>query len=334
MSDPGFITEAYLIWVGGEFYPKIEDFSGEAIIQGISKRIPNVHIGRQMMEPGAVVFVAHDEGKTKACKKCAGRYECPDCRKRTEEMHQLRDEIDRMYARFPEYPKGASWELNAPAGKQNYVSNRERRILVLLAESGDCKTCSGEGKVHGGTGGTVELVNGQTWDYRKFNYYLHQPKKFCAEDDVKKKYMCEKCGGTGELPEAQIFGVFIPEKLEYILTGEETEEELALIPDAVKVSADKLKVEAKRRCGKRKPGGFYIATTAAGTTVEAKKTLKDLEARGLVKSVGCELNGSFIRFTKPLKVSEKRFRGVKRIDMSKISNAARMEVTGIMEAME
>jgi hypothetical protein len=332
-----FITDAYLIWVGSEHYGLIDDYTSEAAIMGISKRIPSIGIGRQMMEPGAVVFVAHDEGKKKDCKKCAGKFECPDCRKRTEEIGALRIDCDKMIERYADVAKAEKQDFRdcskIPTAARVFVERRERKIGELKIQLTTCTECDGAGMIHGGTGGAVTLTDGVAWDYRKYNYYLHQPKKFDPSLNVAKKDMCKTCGGTGELPIAQIFGVFIPEKLEYILTGEETPEELAALPDAEKISADRLKVESKRRCGKRKPGGVYVTTTVGETTVEAKKTLKELEKRGLVSKGAADVSGSFIRFRSPLKVNEKRFRGVKRIDMSKVSRAAKMEAAGILEAM-
>lgn len=345
-KEPGFINDAFLLWIGSEFYGTIEDYTSEAIVMGISKRIPSVHIGRQMMEPGAVVFVAHDEGKTKDCKKCMGFFECPLCRKRTEEIASLRGEIDRVKDRYKDLlvAGGIAFTVDfsksevVPAAARSFVALRERKIAVLFKEHETCAKCSGAGNCHGGTGGTVVLPTGQKWDYRKYNYFLHQPKKFNPETDLKSKKMCATCGGTGELPVAQIFGVFVPEQLEYILTGEESADFALRTSDVTKIGPDALKVEYKRKCGKRKPGGFYVTTRADALgadaiTPEAAKLEKDLKERGLVTEKGCDVTGSFIRFTKPLAVNEKRFRGVKRIDMASISRAVKIEAEGIREAL-
>lgn len=330
---PGWISEAYLVWIGSEFYPSITSYEDEAIVQGISKRIPTVAMGRKLMEPGTVVFVAHDEGKKKTCKTCAGMYECPACRKRAGEIAEHRTDVLKMLARYDEFP-GELFKKHAPKAAQQFVELREKKIEKLEKEQSKCVDCSGKGRIHGGTGGYVKLTTGQTWDYRKYNYHLHQPKKFDPESLLEKKAMCVACGGTGDLPIAQIFGVFVPEKLEYILTGEESSEALALIPDAEKITLDVLKVEAKRRCGKRKPGGFYVVTDSSGTkSMDAAKAVADLSKRGLLDKAGCEINGSFIRFLKPIGVNEKRFRGIKRLEMDKLSKGAKVAAMDIREAI-
>src|SRR6478609_12224672 len=189
------ITSAWLIWVGSEFYKGIADWSDEAIAQGISKRLPNAAMARQISAPGTVVFVAHDEGESHSCTKCVGACECPSCRKRISEMTALRNVIASMKAAF----KG-DFVTEAPRGLKRFEEVRLRTIAELEAEMKACEECKGKGSIKAGTGGEVALKDGRVWDYRTYNYWLHQPKKFDPETMVAEVEMCETCGGKGDLP--------------------------------------------------------------------------------------------------------------------------------------
>jgi len=320
------ITSAWLIWVGSEFYKGIADWSDEAIAQGISKRLPNASMARQISAPGTVVFVAHDEGESHSCTKCVGWCECPACRKCISEMTALRAVIDTMLAAF----KG-DFATEAPRSLTRFKEVRERTIAELEAQMKDCVDCKGKGKIKAGTGGKVSLTDGRVWDYRTYNYWLHQPKKFDPETMVAEIEMCEECGGKGDLPNARIFGVFAPERVEYIARGDETKEELKALKGFTIIKKTVLKTEAKRKCGVRKAGGVYAVTSASGT--EGDKLLADAIKAGLVKPDGAEVHGSFIRFGRPVPVSEKRFRGLKKIGLAMVKNAVE-QAEMIAEASE
>lgn len=308
------ITSAWLIWVGSEFYKGIADWSDEAIALGISKRLPNASMARQLAAPGTVVFVAHDEGESHSCTKCVGACECPSCRKRISEMTALRNVIASMKAAF----KG-DFVTEAPRGLKRFEEVRLRTIAELEAEMKACEECKGKGSIKAGTGGEVALKDGRVWDYRTYNYWLHQPKKFDPETMVAEVEMCETCGGKGDLPNAQIFGVFAPERVEYIARGDETKEELEALKGFRIVEKDVLKTEAKRKCGVRKAGGVYAVTSAEGA--DGDKLLQDAIKAGLVKPDGAEVHGSFIRFGRPVPVAEKRFRGLKKINLGTVREA-------------
>lgn len=320
------INKAYLMWVGSEHYKDIAEWSDEAVSQGISKRLPNAAMGKALMEPGTVVFVAHDEGETTQCTHCSGNIECPDCRKRTVEMANLRAAIDSAKKRF-----AGDWETEATDGMKRFESVREAKIDKLEQECEDCAACGGKGKLKGGTGGSVTLKDGRKWDYRTFNYWLHQPTKFHAESMVATKAMCEKCGGTGEMPEAKLFGVFAPQRVEYIMRGDETKDELAALKEFGLVRPEALKVEHKRKCGYRKPGGVYAVTDKVGTGV-TDEMVKALRERG-VDTGAVDITGNFIKFAKPIKVDVKRFRGIKQIPLGMIAAAATAAAL-IADAME
>jgi hypothetical protein len=320
------ITSAWLIWVGSEFYRGIADWSDEAIAQGISKRLPNAAMARQISAPGTVVFVAHDEGLSHSCKKCVGDCECPACRKCISEMTALRAVIDAMLAAF----KG-DFATEAPRSLTRFKEVRERTIAELEAQMKECVDCAGKGKIKAGTGGKVTLTDGRVWDYRTYSYWLHQPKKFDPETMVSELEMCEDCGGKGDLPNAKIFGVFAPERVEYIARGDETKEELKAMKGFTIVKKTALKLEAKRKCGVRKAGGVYAVTSAIG--MEGEKLLSDAISAGLVKPDGAEVHGSFIRFGRPVPVSEKRFRGLKKVSLSMVKSAVE-QAEFIAEASE
>ncbi len=297
------IEHAYLIWVGSEHYEDIKSYSEEAVALGISKRLPSAYVGRELMKPNTVVFLAHDEGATRDCSKCVGPIECPDCRKLEQMANSLGEEVERQRARFEDFAK------EAPQGAKRFVDIRERKVLDLHAKMASCKLCKNEGTYMAGTGGTVVLKGGKTIDYRTYNYWLHQPKKFDPRT-VKSTKMCKACGGKGELPQGRVFGMFIPESVEYILTGEETEKAMDLVKDFVKVDKATLVAEPRRRCGYRKPGGVYVVTSKEADPKLARKAIRDLVDRGVVKADGAEATGNYVRFTRPVPINRKRFRGI------------------------
>jgi len=332
------ITSAYLMWVGSDSYPGIKDWAEEALEMGISKRLPSVDAGKALMRPGVAVFVAHDEGETTACSHCVGSVECPDCRKRAVERASLQEAIDNVRRRHvPREAAEASdytgWELMAPDGDQRYVALREAKITQLDERDAACPVCEGRASVETGTGGYVLLDDGDVWDYRRYNYWLHQPTKF-DPSLVVEKHMCANCGGTGEMPNAMVFGVFVPERIEYIMSGDEDEDKLEAVKDFAAVETAELVVEKKRKCGKRHPGGVYVVTTTEGAPAAAHKALGELVEKGLVEPEGTEVHGSFIRFARPIPVAEKRFRGIKGVDVSILGSALAPDVADVVDALK
>jgi hypothetical protein len=310
------IKQAWLIWVGSEFYKDIEDWTTEAIAMGISKRLPNASMARALAEPGTVVFVAHDEGESTQCTACLGSIECPECRKRIGEMGNARKAIDKTLAAF----KGAFPE-EAPRSLVRFKEVRDREIAKLEAECTACKECGGKGKIKDqGTGGKVVLHDGRKWDYRTYVYWRNQPKKFHPETMVKELEMCEACGGRGDMPDAKIFGVFQPQRVEYIAKGDETADELKKMKGFTVVKKEALAIEHKRKCGTRKAGGVYVVTSADGDAGAA--LLDEAVKSGLLKPDGAEVHGNFVRFSRSIPVAEKRFRGLKRIDLKTVKDAA------------
>jgi hypothetical protein len=70
LSNHNHIGRAGLIWVGGVFYKKPEDFNRESIEQGISRRISA--IPRGFVVGKTWVMVAHREAIAEKCKECKG----------------------------------------------------------------------------------------------------------------------------------------------------------------------------------------------------------------------------------------------------------------------
>lgn len=331
------IVHPYLMWVGSESYPGMVDWSDEAIAMGISKRLPNADVGRALMREGTVVFVAHDEGETHDCGECRGPIECPDCRKRAVERWMLESACDVVKARYVSPEAAATgdydgWEVTAPPGDLRFVAVRMEKADKLNAADATCTICDGKAEVEAGTGGYVVLSDGSKWDYRRYNYWLHQPTKW-DPGCVVEKGMCLHCGGTGEMPNARVFGVFVPERVEYIMDGTEAKEDLEKVADLHNIPPALLKVEEKRRCGFRHKG-VYVVTTPDGATSKAKHALDELVEKGLIKPEATEVHGSFVRFTDPLAVAEKRFRGVKAIDLSILTAAALDEAEMIVDALK
>lgn len=326
--EPETIQHAYLMWVGSDSYPGITDWSDEAIAMGISKRLPSVDVGRALMREGVAIFVAHDEGETHDCPTCIGRIECPECRKRAVERVSLQGAIDLVRSRY-----GADWETAAAAGDARFVAIRMDKVQRLDTADAECTICRGEASYMAGTGGRVVLDDGAEWDYRRFNYWLHQPTKFDPSCVVERE-MCADCGGTGELPNARVFGMFVPERVEYILDGTEDEEKMDEVKAFVHVTPKTLKGELKRKCGTRRPGGVYVVTESGSARPKAMAAVAELVERGLVKPDATELHGSFVRFTEPVVVMEKRFRGIKSIELTALDSALADEASMIIDALK
>lgn len=317
------IKNAYLMWVGCESYGTIADWTEEALRLGVSKRLPTEAAGLALTEPGTVVFVAHDEGAREDCPHCVAEIECPCCRKRVNEISALDSAI-----------KKAKRDLGGaeitPAF-QRFVQRRLNKITELEAACASCEECSGAGVTVGGTGGTVKMKSGETWDYRRYTYWLIQPKKFDPAKMVESTHICKECGGKGLLPDGKIFGMVIPDRIEYIAREDDSAAALKALRDKgfAVVSASKLVKEPKRKCGRRKPGGVYLASAPdAKRDAGVKESLKEV---GIPTDV--EVHGAFISFLAPVPVDEKRFRGLKRIALEDVAQAA-IQAEMIKEAME
>ena len=276
------IIATYLMWIGSEHYKTIEEWVKEALLQGVSKRLPTPAMGRTLLQPGTVVFVAHDEGEMHECPECAGAIECPDCRKNTEAAAReraLADKLDDEAAEAESTKARQSAERRAKNARK-----RADRHEGLMAE---CETCFGANEVEAGTGGTVVFEDGEEWDYRRYTYHRNQPKKWTAEDKggIAVMKRCEHCGGFGRIPNGKVFGCFVPEAVEYIEAGDEdktkamTESGFSVVP--MHVASD----ESARGCGKRKPDGVYVVTRHDSTSTvgaEAAEALKlqEVEVKG------------------------------------------------------
>jgi hypothetical protein len=311
------IKNSYLMWIGAEHYPTIESWASEAAEMGVSKRLPNEHMGTALMEPGTVVFVAHDEGKYTDCGECGEVIICGECRKRREGAARLRDEAVELREQH------GDTRLNDKdrASALRKAVNREEKAKELEGECTSCEECMGNGELTAGSGGHVVFENGKRWDYRHYNYHLHQPTKWtpAEEGGITEIKRCESCGGTGRLPLGMIFGFFVPEALEKIVTGEEEAKEAAA-KGIRPVSVEVVKSERKRGCGKRKAGGVYVTTSGSPIPSKAATAVADaLADKGLGE---VEVKGNFVRFLAPVPVhGMKRFRGLGLLPMDAVTEA-------------
>lgn len=319
------ILNSYLMWVGAEHYADIKTYADEAVAHGISKRMPTVEMATKLAEPGSVVFLAHDEGEYKDCRACHGEMECGECRKLDGKIEAAKEELKAL--REEELAEGESPAL------AKKLARLKASVKEIAKEMKGCKLCKGTGTHKGGTGGLV-CVNDDAWDYRRYNYWLHQPKKWSPAGKLVEEHMCEKCGGTGRLPEGKVFGLFLPSDVEWIVpegTPEKVKAEMKkrgfkLVPEKVLVK------EPRRGCGKRRPGGVYITTKPDGDLdAKGEAILAELIESGAVVAEGVEVSGSFVRFIEPVAIDSKRFRGVKRWSLDP---KAEREAEMILDAMD
>lgn len=301
------IEKSFLMWIGSEHYKDFDEYTNEVKSMGVSKRLPGIGMANAMSQPNTVVFVAHDNGETEPCDACLGEVVCPDCRVRDGKIKNHQDRIDAIMKHF----KGE----DLPRGKQRTVEICTAKIEKLIAEKKDCETCDGQGVYEDGTGGYVVKSGGQKMDYRSYNYWMRQPKKFDAKNEVMGKHICEECGGTGKIPRTKIFGVFVPTDVEYILSGRETEVVLREVEKFKLVEMEIVANEVERGCGKRHPGYYVITRKTGSTKAYTKKVVEELSKKGVIEG-SVEMIGDFVRFVKPVEVSGvRRFRGVKRFNL-------------------
>jgi hypothetical protein len=338
------IGNTYLMWVGSDNYPTIEDWVKEAEKQGVSKRIPNAYVGAKLKEPGTIIFVAHDEGEWKDCQECFGEIENPEWRKKQEKVKKFLEEISTFEKErdllTDSLVTEETEEMRKRCDKINLlISRREEKIKSIVEDVKDV-----EERIDGGTGGVVKLLaftpegyKEEIIDYRKYDYYHHQPDKFSErwmEINIEPK-ICKTCGGKGKLPEAKIFGLFVPSCVEYVMKKEDSEEVGNEIRDRgfKTVPLNIVKTEEKRKCGGRKEGGYYVVTDKEEIGERTNKVVEELISRGVVKPEGIDIKGDFIHFLYPIPVEEKRFRGIKKWGIeegSEIKESAEM----IMDALE
>jgi hypothetical protein len=321
------ITNAYLMWVGSDSYKTIDVYVAEAAKQGVSKRLPNANVARKLMKPGVAIFIAHDEGETEACAECTGEIENPALRIALNQIQIQHRRIQSLYAERAGALEKANEEERDAVQKRHdkLVDNAIAKEEKMTTEAQDIPTT-----VEGTTGGTI-VVDGAKWDYRRYNYWLHQPKKWNkADHTIAEKCMCEACGGTGRIPLGKVFGMMLPSAVEYVMRPEDTLEykrEMEAKGFRV-VPANRVATEIARGCGRRKHGGVYAVTDddAKRDTAEVAKKLIE---KGVITGE-VDFNGDFVRFVSPVDIpGVKRFRGIKSwsLDVD-----AEEEATMIMEA--
>ena len=337
----------YLMWIGSESYETMDEWIKEAEEQGISKRLPNANVGMSMKNSNSVVFVAHDEGEWRDCPDCMGTIQNPEYRVLSEKIAKLENECQKFEKEHKKIGDRWKWifdgahrddftKSKADEDRKNMdrllrkIAKREKKIIVLKEKMG-----KQDFVIESGTGGGVEVINRNTglteiMDYRKYDYWHRQPKKFNKKWKVVKKVMCKTCGGKGQLPEGRIFGLFIPTDIEYVLRDEDTEEVRKIMGKRGfrLVDSTELVVEKERKCGYRKKGGVYAVAKTSG-----EGTLEDAIKSKKIKPQGVEIKGDFIKYLSPVSIEGKRFRGVKRWEMDGNSEIEE-ETMMILDALE
>lgn len=332
------LKNIYLMWVGSEHYPTIDSYCEEADKLGCSKRLPNASVAGKLLSPGTVIFIAHDEGEAEPCPECEGVVENPDRRKAVNRVRAQERRCKRLYDEWTKAdkaarksPKDEDAQKEAKRAK-GFVARAHAKLTKLEKEAEEVPEY-----IEDSTGGSVH-VDGEAWDYRRYNYWLHQPKKWSPDDhEVTEKTMCECCGGTGRLPLGKVFGMFLPSAIEYIMRPEDGDAVRAeMEAKGVRVvTPGVLAEEAKRGCGRRRAGGYY-AVSDTSTTEPKKKTMEEavkrlIEAGVIEDESEVKLNGDFIRFVSPVDIpGTKRFRGIKSWSLSV---AVEEEAEMIMEAV-
>jgi hypothetical protein len=306
------IQHSYLMWVGAEQYDTIRDYVQEVRELGVSKRLPGIGMANALAEPGSIVFVAHDDGEAYSCDVCLGQVECSECRIGEQKIAKWKREAEAVRKRYAN-------DDEVPRGKERIVEIREARIAKVREAMAQCELCGGDGKYECGTGGHVVRKDGSKMDYRAYNYWMRQPAKF-DDSEIASRHMCAECSGTGKKPAAVVFGAFVP-TIEVVVSGREIDVVKEKIADFDQVSLSKVAKEAERRPSKRRAlelskrqPGYYAVAGAGKASKRAQSVAMALTAARAVKGE-IEVIGDVVLFSKPVKVDEKRFRGVKRFGL-------------------
>jgi len=331
------IKTAWLQWIGCDSYPKIKDYVDEALTLGISKKITNAGMAKALVGEGNIIFLAHDEAVHNPCPDCIDEATCPDCRVTIEHITTCEDKIDFYEDKVEEAKKAGNSKGEKRAN--HAVKAHTKELENLHDKIKNCKICDGgTKKVNISTGGYIEFANGKKMDRVSYQYYSRKPEVWRKliiangapfDDGV----TCLTCGGVGYIPEAKIFGFFIPSDIEYILVGDEEETFKKEIEDKKIKTVITTKLETKRGCGFRKPGSFYAVTKTDSSSDSVKETLAKLIAKGLIKAENAEVSGNFCNFVEPIKVEGiKRFRGLKKWNLDpEVEEAFDMAIEALEE---
>ena len=309
--EPRPTEAAYLMWIGASHYATTDDFVEEAVRLGTSKRIHDIAMGHTLNRPGTVIFVAHDDGEKTDCPDCVGELQCPDCRVRRRKIRPKKKELKEFQKRFEKEPSQSV---------KRSIAVREKAIAELQEECEQCELCAGTGYGRAGTGGSVELIDGEgkvhEWDYRRFRYWLRQPGKFNVDDYEVREHLCETCGGNGVIPSGKIVGMIVPDRIEYILRGDEDLQTLTKIGSLRQLEELALADEEPRASGSRQPGGVYAVTDPKRSPSRpALDAVENLVRSGSLAPDSAEIRGNFVRFLDPISLPGfKRFRGMRKVD--------------------
>lgn len=339
----------YLMWVGSESYPTMEDWMKEAEEQGVSKRLPNVNVGQSIKNSDSIVFVAHDEGNWRDCPDCIGMIENPVFRTLAVKMNKLESECSKLTEERERIGKRWGWRFDSPDWDviEKAKAHEDHKTLERIDRKVDKrrekiaelskKIANEKPFVEAGSGGNVEVKRVESGkieniDYRKYDYWHRQPKVFSKRWEIIEKNMCKTCGGKGQLPMGKIYGLFIPTAVEYILKEGDGGEirEMMHKRGFELITTEILKTEQERKCGHRKEGGVYVVAKDF-----EKKAIEEKISELIKSKIFChsyEIRGNFIRFLCPVEIDSKRFRGIKRWSVK--NDEIEEETDMIIEALE
>lgn len=300
-------TAVYLMWVGSKRCPTIASYVEEAVAFGVSKRLPNANVAGELAKAPATIFLAHDEGKTESCDACVGLMENPDHRVAVNALEVTRRKISQFANELlAAHESDDDREIERWDGKHDRVRAKLDGMKSGLAIIDEF--------IEGPTGGFV-MIDGAEWDYRRYNYWLHQPKKWSADEhEIGKKVMCKTCGGTGQLSLGKVFGAILPSAIEYVMRPEDD----GGVAASMKSKGLRV-IDAKAAT---RQSGFYAVTNGINrSSVNSRDVLiailiADLVNSGVIENGEAACNGEAIYFTPPIDIrGTKRFRGIKRWSM-------------------
>jgi hypothetical protein len=208
------------------------------------------------------------------------------------------------------------WETEASPGQHRSLRVREAHVARLIKDNEQCSLCQGSNHFQGSTGGFVELTSNKRMDYRAYTYWLHQPKKFQPEAVVRAKYMCTDCGGTGTRPAGLVFGMFVPDRIEFVTRPGAKMVGLSKGCEGFVVSSNE---GPKRRAGKRTTG-YYATTNVGGEGLVVRGFIDELVRLKIIP--GAEMFSEFALFKTPLRVDSKRFRGIAKFSIERLKRSS------------
>jgi hypothetical protein len=156
----------------------------------------------------------------------------------------------------------------------------QTRVFLVHGDSVPCKVCTGKGFIDGAKVSTSTMT---------------QP--------------CEQCDGRGRIEKGMIFGFFLVDHVDLIISKNVNAQSLAQVIRGLKVRmipANTAREEPRRGCGSRPVGAMYMVSDANSW----KKLV--LLAEQMADKI--DVKGGIAVFKTPIRYKGKRFLGCKRFD--------------------